>query len=314
MIGGFVFLGAAIAVAVADDALLPERLTLTPGTKSKVQLEISLASSFRSKDHRIHELTDEGTIAGSLDVVLGERKGELAAAAATWSSLAVSRHFHARVDGIFSESVRDGRGATAWHAGEPAPPPGFTALLTPRGFAVLDVSPVTSWPARWNGEDWLEPRDRDSHDDAKIRRMARYTKLGTLLGAPPLPPRGERRFEASFPLELGESGLTNAFVDVEVAFALEQEPAGGGFVRVHGPVSGVKLVRGREHERRVDQWIDVAFARGGPEATGELEAVFDPARGRFREVRSRIALAHEGAFEGGKGRATFERRLVAREE
>lgn len=86
-------------------------------------------------------------------------------------------------------------------------------------------------------------------------------------------------------------------------------------MRVHGPLVRVALTRGLgAGERRVDRWLDVAFARGGPQAQGELEATFDPARGRFREVESRIALSHEGVFDGSKGRASFERRLVAREE
>jgi hypothetical protein len=48
--------------------------------------------------------------------------------------------------------------------------------------------------------------------------------------------------------------------------------------------------------------------------SGEREAILDPARGRFREVRSRVAFTYEGAFDGGRGGTEFERRIVARED
>jgi hypothetical protein len=263
----------------------------------------------------VRSLVDEATLAASIDWRAGEPRGDLVLVDASFRALSLTRHFHAQIAGFFSDSEREGRGATSWREGEPDPPPGFRALLTPRGLVLADASPVTSAAARWPGEAWLDPRDARSHEDAKLRRLARYTALGTLLGAPELPAAGERRFEARFPLEIGESGLTNSFVELETVFALETESADGGLVRVHGPLTKVLLVRGRElSERRIDRWLDVAFARGGPEASGELEAVFDPAKRRFREVRSRVTLAHEGSFDGGKGRASVERKLVAKEE
>jgi hypothetical protein len=307
---------AALSAAWGEDApSLPARLTAAAGTKMRARIEIALASSFRSREHRLRSLDDDATILASLDLDVKEPRGELALVEASFRSFDVARHFRARISGFFADSEREGRGATSWREGEPDPPPGFRALLAPRGFLLADASPVTSDGARWIGERWLDPRDERSHEDAKIRRLARYVGLGTLLGAPALPEGRARAFEAALPLWIGESGLTNAFVELEAVFALETGPGQGGLVRVHGKLARVRLVRGDEpRSHRVDSWLDLAFARGGPSAEGELDASFDPARGRFREVRSRVALAHEGEFDGGRGRATFERRVTAREE
>jgi hypothetical protein len=80
-------------------------------------------------------------------------------------------------------------------------------------------------------------------------------------------------------------------------------------VRVAGPLKGVRLLRGEGSSRRVDEWLDLAFYRGGPAAKGDLLALFDPAKKAWRDVRSTLALEHKARFEGGSGRATFERKL-----
>lgn len=192
----------ALAVARApagEPPTLPARVTLERGKPARARIELALASTFRSKDHRLRELSDEATLVASVDLSAGEPRGELVAVVASFRALEVERHFRARFAGFFSETEREGRGKAAWRAGETDPPPDLRGLLAPSGRLLADASPVTSDAARWAGEAWLDPRDRASDDDAKIRRLARYTALGTLLGAPALPPSGERRFEASFP-------------------------------------------------------------------------------------------------------------------
>ncbi len=82
-------------------------------------------------------------------------------------------------------------------------------------------------------------------------------------------------------------------------------------LRVAGPVKAVKLLRGEGGAKRVDQWLDVAFSRGGPQAKGELVATFDTTKSAWREVRSTLSLEWRGRVEGGSGRATFERKLRA---
>jgi hypothetical protein len=302
---GLLLLGTALAVAA--DPALPGELDLKA---LRVHLSLSLDTRFTSSEHRLRSMSDEATLETDLDLEpLAPREG-LTPVVATPRTLAIKRHKHARIAGFFSESEEDARGAAAFPAGDvPAPAP-WRLLVSPRGAAFADTTPVSSSAGRWPLEGWLHERDRTSDEDARLRRLVHSTDLGTLLGAPPLPAPGATRFEATFPLVAGESGLTNKLVDLELVYDLKVAPAEGGLVRVAGPLARVRLVHGEgTASKGPDQWLDVAFAHGGPKAEGEIDALFDPAKGRWKEVRSSVTLSHEGRFDGGSGRATFARTL-----
>jgi len=296
------------ALASAGDPALPGALDLSG--RGKCHLSLALDTRFTSSEHRLRAMSDEATLETDLDLeALTPREG-LVPVVATPRALALKRHKHAKIAGFFSDSEEDARGAAAFPAaGVPAPAP-WRLLVEPRGAAFADTTPITSSAGRWSLEGWLHDRDRTSDEDARLCRLVHSTDLGTLLGAPLLPPPGTSHFEATFPLVAGESGLTNKLVDLELVYDLRVSPAEGGLVRVAGPLARVRLVHGEgTSSKGPDQWLDVAFARGGPRAEGSLDALFDPAKGRWKEVRSSVTLSHEGHFDGGSGRASFARTL-----
>ncbi len=281
------------AALAADAPRLPGALHLG---RSHVKLSLAWRTTWASSDHKVRSLDDQAKLEAELD--LAPLDGGAVEASAT--ALEVTRRKHARIAGFFSDDEIDARGAARWTKGAPDPPPPWELRVSPRG----ETADVSSRAPLWHLEAWLYAFDRKNDEEARLRRLVHGTDVG-FFGAPPLH-EGDR-FEVAFPIELGESGLTNAFVLVEATYALTVREEAGG-LRVSGPLARARLVRGDAKEPgRLDQWIDVAFARGGPAARGELSALFDPAKGSWREASSSLALEYAGRFDGGSGRATFER-------
>lgn len=293
-----VLLAAAAVTLGGEPAQLPERLEVSKG---RVKLELDLKTTWSSSDHKLRSMNDEARLEAAFDVT--PREGGLVEAAPR--ALTVTRRKHGRVAGFFSDSEPDAKGEARWTQGNGTAPPAWRFFVSPRGEAVADVS---SAAPTWRLEGWFHGFDRSADEDARLRRLVHYLDLG-FFGAPLLAPGAQ--LEATSKLELGESGLTNKLVEVEVVYALSVTQQ-ADVLKVSGPLKSIKLLQGEgAGSKRVDQWMDVAFARGGPTASGELVAIFDPAKKCWREVRSTLSLEYRGRFEGGSGRATFERKLRA---
>ncbi len=280
-----------------EPAELPAKLE---PAKSRLRFELSLSTSWNSSDHKLRSMNDEARVAATFDVT--PRDGGVVEASPR--ALEVTRRKHGRVAGFFSDSEPDAKGSARWTQGGGPAPPTWSMIVSPRGEAVADT---TSAAPQWRLESWLHGFDKHADEDARLRRLVHYLDVG-FFGAPLLAPGGA--FETVTQLEVGESGLTNKLVLLEVTHSLVVTKE-SDVLRVAGPVKGVKLLRGEGGGKRVDQWLDVAFAKGGPTVGGELVALFDPAKKSWREVRSTLSLEWKGRVEGGSGRATFERKLRA---
>jgi len=267
--------------------------------RSRVSLDLTLDTSWTSSDHKLRFMDD----AAHLEATLDQEPKEGGLVEAVPRALSVTRRKRARISGFLSDDEQDAKGNARWKEGEKDPPPAWRFIVSPQG----EAAGVSSAAPLWHLEAFLTAFDRGNDEDARLRRLVHYTDLG-FFGAPPLP-SGER-FEHKVVLELGESGLTNKLVLVEAVFDLTVTKE-GDLLRVQGPLARVKLLRGEGPSRSVDQWLDVAFAHGGPEAKGELSAVFSIEKKAWREARSTISLEHKGSFDGGSGRATFTRTLRA---
>ncbi len=285
LLGAVLVTGAVLAA----DPELPRKLEVTPG--ENVTLELTLETAWSSKDHKLRFMDDEAHLDAKL--TLNPKDGVVEARP---SALNVTRRKRAKIAGFFSDDDRDARGHARWSEGEKDPPPAWQLPA-----AVTSQAPI------WHLEAWLTDFDRGNDEEARLRRLVHYTDLG-FLGTPKLPL--EEHFEQPFTLELGEAGLTNKLVLVEAVYDLSVTREGETLL-VRGPLAHVKLVRGEGPSRSVDQWLDAAFARGGPKAEGELSAVFSLEKKRWREARSSLSLEHQGDFEGGSGKATLKRTLRA---
>jgi hypothetical protein len=273
---------------LAAEPELPQHLEVTPG--ESVSIELTLETAWTSKDHKLRFMTDEAHLDAKLTL---EPKDTVVEAKA--HTLTVTRRKRAKIAGFFSDDDRDARGNARWSEGEKEPPP------------VWQLAPVNSQSPVWHLEAWLTNFDRGNDEEARLRRLVHYTDLG-FLGTPQLPLKDH--FAQAVTLELGEAGLTNKLVLVEAVYDLTVTRDEGTLL-VKGPLAGLKLVHGEGPSQSVDQWLDVAFARGGPKAEGELSATYSLAKKRWSEARSTLSLEYQGDFEGGSGKATLKRTLRA---
>ncbi|MEZ0229337.1 MAG: hypothetical protein ACAI25_11980 [Planctomycetota bacterium] len=286
-----------LAALGGEPSELPARLE---PSKGRLRFELSLATSWTSSDHKLRSMSDEAKLEATFDVT--PREGGVVEAAPR--AVDFARRKHGRVAGFFSDSEPDAKGSARWTQGGGTAPPTWSMIVSPRGEAVADA---TSAAPTWRLEGWLHNFDKHADEDARLRRLVHYLDVG-FFGAPLLAPGSS--FEVVSQLEVGESGLTNKLVLIEVTHLLTVTRE-ADVLRVAGPVKSVKLLRGEGGAKRVDQWLDVAFTRGGPNVGGELVAIFDPAKKSWRDVRSTLSLEWTGRVEGGSGRARFERKLRA---
>jgi hypothetical protein len=296
-------------MALAADPLTPARLDIARHLRARFQLTLKSTFSASDRDHRLRHMFDEAHIDAKLGLAPGETRGAYTLVTARALTLSVTRRKTARVAGLFSDTAQDARACAALLPGRDPPPP-WQMLVSAQGAAVADAATLTSASARWPLEAWLHEHDRGVDEEARMRRLSHYLELPTLLGVPELPAGSPTRFQATLPIVAGESGLTNKLCHLVATYDLETSAAPPGRLRITGPLVGLALTKGHGRgTKRVDQWIEGGFSRGEVTFSGELVATFDPAAKKWCAVRVTTNLAVSSKFDGGAGRATFEREL-----